>query len=72
MPTTIPAMVPTGISPFFEAGAATVAGNVDCGVINRDDPELVKDAVDKLVLLAVLRAAVAKDVVVDEASLMLK
>lgn len=74
MPTTIPAMVPTGVPPPFEGLTVTVAGDdVDCGVFNADDVGVVvEDAVDELAPPAVLRAAVAEDAVVVEASLMLK
>ena len=74
MPITIPAMVLTGVPPSFEGATVTVAGDVDCGVINPDDAGVVENAVDKLALLAVIRAAVVEDVVVVvvEASLILK
>ena len=75
MPTTIPAMVPTGVPPPFEGATVTVAGDDDvgCGVFNPDDAGVVvvEDAMDELALPAVLGAAVAEDAVV-EASLMLK
>ena len=55
MPTTIPAMVPTGVPPSFDGATVMVAGDVDCDVINPadagvvDDAVLMEDAVDRLV-----------------------
>ena len=76
MPTTIPAIVPTGVPPPFEGATVTVAGDDDvgCGDFNPDDAGVVvvvEDAVDELALPAVLGGAVAEDAVV-EAPLMLK
>ena len=73
MSTTIPATVLTGVTPWFEGATVAVACDVGCDGINPDDAGVVEDAVDKLVLPAVLLAAVAEDVVVVvEASLILK
>lgn len=63
MPITIPAMVLTGVSSSLEGATVAVAGDVDCRVVNIDDAGVVEDAVDKLVVLAVL---------LFEASLILK
>lgn len=88
MPTTMPAMVPTGVPPPLEGATATIAGDVDCGVIIPDDVGLVLLVLLRvllvllrvllvllivlLVLLAVIRAAVTEIVVAAEASLILK
>ena len=77
MPTTVPAMVAAGVPPRLEGATVTVAtvtvaDAVDCGVNVPDDARVVKNAVDGLVLLPVLRAAVAEDSVVAGAPLILK
>ena len=65
MPTTMPAMVPTGVPP-----GATVTVADDDGVFDPDDAGVVEDGVDELAVLGA--AVVAEEDAVVEASLMLK
>ena len=71
MPTTIPAMVPTGVPPPFEEGATVTVADDD-GVFDPDDAGVVvvEDGVDELAVLGA--AVVAEEDAVVEASLMLK
>ena len=69
MPTTSPAIVPTGVPPPFEGAAVNVADDVGCGVFDPDNAVVVVgDAVDEIVP----GGAVAEEDTVVEASVMLK
>ena len=71
MPTTMPAMVPTGVPPPFEEGATVTVADDD-GVFDPDDAGVVEDGVDELAVLGAAVVAEEDAVVVVEASLMLK